>query len=390
MKMKLCVSVATIGAVAFVLGCSGTKFKSAKPTSSEKPADPGAPGDKKTVGSEIDQNGRKPGDGTPNTGGPGSPPTVGGPIVVPGTVAGTKETCTDNYRALRIALVIDNTGSNNCNKNGEIQNPNFQTGESYCGTDPVKGNSPRPDGKGFTDRQNAIFQTVVRVAELDKKAIEKNSAFLGTELGLLSFPLDASFAGLGQNKFYSGNFPVLPKTMTNTKEITVDEKYKTDLWELLTFTHRPDGMTPYRTALEGAKKLLRDTKQPGDQRLDVVLFITDGLPTDQQPSLVRKAREDIKDIPVYLMSIYSPGADAETQNAPAKKSLSDAWNDPTKRWGHVDGANDGFANFDAYWSALLKLPKELATGDVINIQGSENLTKEIDRVLGVLQSCTVP
>ena len=155
---------------------------------------------------------------------------------------------------------------------------------------------------------------------------------------------------------------------------------------MLKFTHKPAGATPYEVAFKGAHDLLKAGRNPQDPRPDVVLFITDGLPTDQRPSLVRAARAMLGATPVILFSLYEPGKNSETQNAPAKSTLSDGWNSPTLQWGDRPNENDGYPNFESYWKELLKLPSEVSNS-VIEVEGSQKLNAELDRILGVLQSC---
>lgn len=292
------------------------------------------------------------------------------------------ETCTEEYRAMRVAFVVDNTGSNSCERyRGKIQDGSG----GYCGTDPVRGSSPRNDGEGYTERQNAIYEAILNIAANDQKAIEKNANFPGTDVGIISFPQDAN--SLSKFKEISGNNSILPGLMTNVKDLKVTDDFKTKLWSLLKFTHSPDGATPYKTALEGAIRLLKENRAASETRSDIVFFITDGLPTDEQPSKVKEVRAKLgKETPVIFFSIYSPGKNTEQQNAPAKESLRQAWSNPQLEWGHRAGVNDGFAGFDQYWSALLGLPKEISDA-FIEVSDPMKLKTEINQALGVLRTC---
>lgn len=291
------------------------------------------------------------------------------------------QNCTNQHRALRIAVVVDNSGSMSC-KPGTVKTAS----QDVCGTDPIKENSPR-GGIGFTDRQQAIFSAITRTIEKDNEARKLNSDFRGSAFGISSFPRDGkTLDGLNNNSFYSGNNGVLPSVLTDTNAMSGDEPFKDGLWKLMDFTYMPEGSTPYTTALNGAKTLLAN-RAPDDKRSDVVLFITDGLPTDNKPSDVIKAREALgSDVTVIILSLYQPGKSRDEQNAPAKDTLQKGWNEPSIMWGHKAGNNDGFADFTAYWNTLLELPGKISN-EMIEINGSDNLDATMDKVLGSIQTC---
>jgi hypothetical protein len=292
------------------------------------------------------------------------------------------ETCSNKHRALRLTIVVDNSGSNACDPN-KVYDP---TAEQICGTDPKKKNDGERDGV-YTDRQKAIHQLITKTVSEDNRAREKNPDFVGSAFGLTSFPFDGSAAGLAKSKIHSGDGSVLPGLMTESKSINLGNDFETGLWNLLKFTHTSGGATPYKTALEGAKKVVHESNDPADPRAKVVLFITDGIPTDQRPSTVVEARKALgDDVHVILLSLYIPGNSLEAQNAPAKNSLKEAWDSPTKNWGRQPNNNDGFNAFEDYWNRLLALPNEISN-NAFDIQGSSGLTQAIDTILERIQTC---
>lgn len=291
------------------------------------------------------------------------------------------QNCTDQHRALRIAFVVDNSGSMSC-KPGTVKTST----QDVCGTDPIKENSPH-GGVGFTDRQNAIFSAITRTIARDNATRKINAEFVGSSFGISSFPRDGkSMDGLNNSVYHSGTGAVLPEILTNTSAMGETSAFQDSLWNLMSFTHLPEGPTPYSTAIKGAKKLL-ENRDPLDKRSDVVMLITDGLPTDDKPSDVIRAREELgKDVTLIILSLYQPGKSRDEQNAPAKSTLEKAWNEPTIQWGHKPGNNDGFADFQSYWQALIDLPGKVAD-NVVEINGSDNLDATMDQVLGSVQTC---
>jgi hypothetical protein len=292
-----------------------------------------------------------------------------------------KSVCVNGHRALRVAFLVDNTGSNSCTP-GKLQTD----ANNLCGTDPVKPDSPIPGGGSYTDRQNAVFQTIVTLVAKDQAARAANASFEGSEVGLLSFPSGISVDELSKSKFYTGIAAVFPKKMTNIlADVRVDEDFKMRLWELLQFTHNPIGMTPYKTALEGGEQLLIEGRNPADTRQDLAILITDGLPNDVQPSLVKAALANLKNVDLVIFSVYQKGLDMESQNAVAKNALRDLWSG-SFQWGHASGKSDDFASFDDYWAGLLKVPNEIAN-KVVEVHGSDNLKTAVEELLGSYQQC---
>lgn len=318
--------------------------------------------------------------GTADGSTPSTEPFPSGTDPLPGA-EDIPQNCTDQHRALRIAFVVDNSGSMSC-KPGSVKT----SSQDVCGTDPIKENSPR-GGIGFTDRQNAIFAAITRTIAKDNATRKINSEFVGSSFGISSFPRDGkSMDGLNNSVYHSGIGSVLPDTLTNTSAMGETEAFQDSLWNLMSFTHMPEGPTPYATALRGARKLL-ENRDPQDKRSDVVMLITDGLPTDDKPSDVVRAREELgKDVKLIILSLYQPGKSRDEQNAPAKDTLQKAWNEPSIMWGHKSGNNDGFADFQAYWQALIDLPEKVAD-EVVEINGSDNLEATMDSVLGSVQTC---
>lgn len=288
-------------------------------------------------------------------------------------------TCTNNYKATRILFVVDNSGSNGL-KDGSEQN-----GTKLIGTDPVrKGKSARGIVEAFTDRQNALYEMYTHTVELDKEASLANPDFLGTELGIASFPASESdttnykaIAGFGGSN--------AELKMQNIKELKYDAELRNKIWDALAFTHRPEGSTPYTTAMSAAHDYLVKEKQKDDPREDYLFLISDGLPTDEQPSKVVELRRALGNTHVYLMSVYRPGADLKTQNSEAYSTLKEAYE--KKGWAQRAGFTDSPKSFDEYWNVLLALPQQIAN-QTIDVSDSSKLIAELNAALKVIRQCT--
>jgi hypothetical protein len=332
--------------------------------------------------------------GTPNTGSAAgsegySKDSRGGFESVSGAESGT---CENTYKPNRIAFVIDNTGSNSCTS-GRIQdiskgvvcdNGRNLGQNTWGGTDPIRPNNPFDQydpGAGYTERQRAVFETVLQIIERDKNAIAKDPTFLGTDVGISSFPRSQQDPAF---QLHTGGNPMFPKPMYNMKNTQADESFKSGLWNLLKFTHSPSGMTPYVSALQAAQKLILDEKVPGDVRPGIVIFITDGLPTDLVPDEIVQQRAKVgSDTKVVIFSIYRPGVNRnpEEQNKDAKSSLLRMWNDDNRK-------SPGFPDFESYWKRLLSIPKEKEVSDsYYDIEDAAKLNLAIKSILTTLTSC---
>lgn len=337
--------------------CGETGFQSSAPKDADKPDKPSTAGSNSTPNSEVDKVLSPNGDDLP-------------------------QNCATSARAVRIAFIVDNTGSN-CSSDCQVQ-----TGNSLVGSDPPRVNAALFGGKPFTQRQRVVSEAIQRIVTVDEQARAQKSDFIGTDVGLASFPKPkpGTNTGLNEPVTYEGS-PALPVLMNNSASLKAIPGFNDSLWDLLKFTHKPLGHTPYQVALQAASKVLPHGRKAGDTRQEYVFFITDGLPTDERPSVVREARKALGDkVKVIMFSVYMPGLNTESQNANAKATLSDGWNNPQILWGRKAGNNDGFASFDAYWKALLELPKEIADVNV-DVNGAENLAGEVDKVLDLISKC---
>ena len=303
-----------------------------------------------------------------------------------------KKICAESHKATRIAFVVDNSGSHGL-KEGTVQDG---SAGFYTGTDPVrKGTSARGREETFTDRQNVLFDVITRTAALDAEALKKNPEFLGSEVGVAYFPDGDKAEGIEQHVKISGT-PPLPAAMTNLKNISLTDGFKNALWDRFAFTHTPSGTTPYTNALTSARDLLKNGRDAADPRPDVVVILSDGLPSDEQPSRVLEARKQIDDLtPILLFALYSAAKDPDIKKSKDWISLYDGFRSdaPTQKWARKPGRTDGYQNsdaeFDRYWNDLQALPEKIVkpNGRIVEVSGSTNLKEEVEKILSVVQTC---
>lgn len=296
--------------------------------------------------------------------------------------------CAGKHKALRVAFIVDNSESHGF-KDGVVQDP---AQGNLAGTDPVINKpSPRGQSEPHTDRQSALFEVINRMAALDQESLKKNPQFIGSEVGIAYFPGGPAYNDIEKSIKVSGvGASVLPKAMTNLKEVQADDAFKLGLWNDLKFTHYPIGVTPYLTGLTAARDLLKSTRQADDPREDIIIFLTDGLPTDERPSRVVEMRQSVASTKVYILSVFKPKNDIVLQNSDARASLKSAFeNDsPNYMWARKPQNTDGYQKneFERYWNTLLALPRQISD-KTVEFEGSANLKPEIDKILGVEQVC---
>lgn len=309
--------------------------------------------------------------------------------------AGELLACPDLFRPLRIAFIIDNTGSNGASP-GQVSKPG-----QGIGTDHLKIFADRTSlltlpemnlfskSEQYTNRQVAVYQAIVKLQQAAAAARAKNPNFEGIDVGVAHFPYAPE--GLSANDpvdmddlkkavFHNGEQKGLPDAMTDLSKVSASEEWKRRIWKMLAFTHYSRGMTPYVTAFNAAKELLLSPQnmKPNDKRQMIVFLITDGLPTDERPKDIPAARAALgKETNVKIISVYKDDANDELQNAEAKKTLKSAYDD------YQYGAE--YKTFEEYWSVLKSMPASSDVSDsysqIDTARTADSLTSHIDNVL---------
>lgn len=308
--------------------------------------------------------------------------------------------CKDDVRPIRVAFVVDNTGSNAASPD------DIQKGPNFVGTDPVKSFANRTsllsdqEFKGFTketvytDRQVAVYKAILKLQKAAAAARAKNISFQGIDIGVAHFPYAPPNLKLGdpvdvddlkKAVFHNGVGTGLSNPMTEISKISSTEEWNKQLWNMLNFTHYSRGMTPYVTAFQAANELLvsEKNKKAGDTRPGLLILVTDGLPTDPKPSDIVAARLALgKDTRVALLSVYQANEDDEAQNAPAKNTLKSIFE--SDGWGKEE-----HQTFDSYWNALRKIPQSNDVRDDYFQVKATNLQGSLDQLLDRYIKCSL-
>ncbi|MEN9529719.1 MAG: hypothetical protein RI932_1592 [Pseudomonadota bacterium] len=316
--------------------------------------------------------------------------------------------CSDPVRPLRVAFVIDNTGSNAASPD------EIQKGPDYVGTDPLKSFvntkfllkdadlAPLAPDARYTDRQIAVYKAILKLQRAGADARAKKPSFAGIDVGVAHFPYAppglpsptkqlseaelekaaVSEDDLAKAVFHNGADKGLPDSMTDVSKISYTENWRGRIWNMLSFTHYSRGMTPYVTAFNAARELLISAKKdPNDTRQGLMIFVTDGLPTDRRPSEIIAGRAALgKDNRVALMSIYQSDTNDDTQNQDAKNALKKVYD--ARGWGAEE-----HSTFDSYWGALRKMPSSGEIRDDYFQVKVNDFQKSLDQLLDRYLKC---
>lgn len=301
--------------------------------------------------------------------------------------------CPDEFRPLRVAFIVDNTGSNGA-KPGNIQRPPVLKGsDAIKSFDDDKYLLKDTDFSGldtgniFTYRQYAVYKSILKLQKSGIASRKSNSKYTGIDVGVAHFPKvsgdTATEEEMKEPVFYNGDSTGLPSKMTDVSQIESSTSFNQKLWNMLKFTHDSRGLTPYVTAFTAANSLLIDEKKADDQRQALMILVTDGLPTDRTPSSIKAARKALgANTRVVLLSIYgSDEVDDEVQNKEAKASLSALYS------GGLEWGKEEHSTFESYWKALVAIPSSNEVRDDYIQVNSRNLQKSLDGVLDRYLTC---
>ena len=335
---------------------------------------------------------------------PASPPTVSPNEGDTGKLPLPPEVCSDSHKAARLYFIVDNSNSHGYVVAGQ---------EQRSGTDPARlAVSVRGISEMKTFRQEALYTIIKRTIELDTAAKKSAPEFLGTELGVSYFPryrgdgnpstrYQGELDDLGQYVNVTGSdgtaASVFPSRMTDLSSLKADfsagAQFGNDLWAGFSFTHSPGGSTPYATGLRAAVENLKlnDPSRRADPRENIVIMLTDGLPTDETPSAIQSLRTQLgAATKVFIVSVYDPAEDPALTNSPFFNNLKQAflgaanWATKPENPDRYSKTNEGFSQ---YWGDLLAAPGKIAN-QIIKVSDASKLGAEVDKILQATTTCT--
>lgn len=145
------------------------------------------------------------------------------------------------------------------------------------------------------------------------------------------------------------------------------EENRAELARNLEFTRTPKGDTPYMVAVEWAQKWLMDRE--GDERTPLIIMITDGLPTDRDPTRVKNLAKTLP-TPIELLIVNR-----------TEQTIPELW--PTHlaflqaNYG-LEWPEDGvYQDFDDYFSELKTVPEAIGNGRWVELNSAQDLPQRL-------------
>lgn len=229
---------------------------------------------------------------------------------------------------VNVAFILDNshsTGSTDCPSREKI---------GTFANDPKGVNNYKCNGE--TNREKAVIQAVTALKEIGDSA-QVQSELAHSQIGVGYFPT--------KDNYISGS------RVTTTQWLRSEGNPK-EINQYMTFAREPYGMTPYGSGLSAAEQMFDNTVL-SDKRNELVVFITDGEPTDQNPQQSAEVAKRLQDKGINIATVFV-NAGAERKNRVAEhlnllKGSNGAWYD-----------RFAYSNFDAYAIDLMGNTNELS------------------------------
>ncbi len=335
--------------VPFVLfACSEAKFTgtpSAKATQekqgdSSNPSDPNNPTNNPTDPTNPSNNPSDPS----NPSNPSDPSNPSNPSD-PSSPETPTTPCTPSQQSIgaEIAFLIDNS-----NSNAATDCPSAKKYSTVNGVDLY-------ECQGETNREKAVLAAYELLSNVAKN--EPGNAKAASNLSIASFPTASDYVdGHEVHGGWLGS--------SSAKEAVANA---------MLFARKPLGLTPYGAALTGGTELFAQAASDG--RAKVAVLVTDGEPTDQDPSGVIAKAEALKQAGVTIITVFVTNSEArqsrETKHTEMMKKIVASTN------GNWYSAAE-FPKFSDYMTALLgaqgkKSLVEKISAKVVEVENSAAL-----------------
>lgn len=188
--------------------------------------------------------------------------------------------------------------------------------------------------EGMTNREKAVLAAHDWLSAIAKN--EPQNAKAKSDLAIASFPTSSDYV--------NGH-----ALRSEWLEASADTRQ--DLASAMLFARKPSGLTPYGAAMTGGSELF--AKAASNGRAKVAVLVTDGEPTDQDPSGVIAKAQALKQAGVTIVTVFVTNSEKresrEAKHTAMLKKIDQ--NHVASGDGHWFDAE--FPTFDAYMNALL-------------------------------------
>lgn len=260
--------------------------------------------------------------------------------------------CQDQTRSIgaQIAFLIDNSQSNEA---------------TDCPFPVATGSKNSNGGKLYrcelaTNREKAVLAAFDFLQELAAKESDNTSAV--SSVAVASFPA-TEFDGY--------------KLQSEWRSAVLDQR--SAVAQVMRFTREPAGQTPYGEALAGAQAVF--SRAAADNRGKMAILITDGLPTDRNPSAVQAKADALRQSGVKVVTVYVTGSAQRQQRLADHRSLLNKfetiYQTSNQHW-YEPGS---YASFDQYVTAILGLAQGISQNEVVEVADASALSKTLRSII---------
>jgi hypothetical protein len=156
---------------------------------------------------------------------------------------------------------------------------------------------------------------------------------------------------------------------------SAESDQRAGLASLLRFTREPMGQTPYGEAMASAQSVFGSAAS--DARGKMAILVTDGLPTDRNPSAVQAKADELRQSGVKVVTVYVTGPAVRSERHADHRSLlskfESIYQSSNQHW-YDAGA---YTSFEQYVTAILGLAPGISQNEVIEVEDSAALEKAL-------------
>lgn len=241
---------------------------------------------------------------------------------IPTAPAPATPICAANQKAIgaNITFLIDNSSSN-----ANTDCPSAQLVGQYAGTNTYRCGAE-------TNREKAVLAAFDLLADV---ATRDRSSLASSNISVVGFPAsnnDVRSVQIATNGWLSTSAAV---------------ESKKSIQSALQFTRAPLGATPYGTAVLAARGLFSTNTNDGRPR--VAVLVTDGIPTDRDPTDVAARAKELQQIGVEVITVLITNAQSRVERERVATQDLQAWNQQKPNYFN----SQRYQSFEAYLDDLL-------------------------------------
>jgi hypothetical protein len=222
-----------------------------------------------------------------------------------------------------VAFIIDNSNSNAVTDCPEAKEAGMHNGVAVY------------ECMAQTNREVAVKAAFDLLSDIAAK--ESTNAMAQSKLSIASFPSKEDY--------------VTGWTDQSKGWIETNGTNKDKLTSVMSFSRKPSGLTPYLAAMTGAESAFAQTSADG--RAKVAVLVTDGEPSDSNPSAVEAKAATLRSKGVKVITIYVTGSESRGTRIKNHTDMMRGINDSRVKQSGKNWFAATYSNFTEYMTALV-------------------------------------